>query len=607
MRRSFFAIGSALVFLATGCAGTPAFTPSSISPSADFQSFHVQSGKQLGCLSLNDKYCNSLHDPTSQGNLEVVRPKGVIRILQGETRNDFSQVFYQYSKAKIRRREALPRTLRGILDDRGYFVKLNALLNRSPRTQMSVFERIQYDRMAAEVSQIWTTALDETVLRRMVQKFPGYQRIRSREMPPEYEIEATKERRKLLNQVSLALWREDKNWSEVEATFQALQKSYLNVIARLNIDEETRADFSQRIRDVKLVLPGSTPEISDYECSSTTINAYYYRYLNVITVCAGDFNSEDILQTLAHEMAHALDITRSMYLFKMQSQLVKHQQRFRHQICTEKKVDCADWKAFKENIPKYLNEFDKFKPDLKSFNQCLKRRATTKTASSSDYQRIAQSTAVSSFSSLAGADYFLRIIKDKLPLKNGRMVKNPYYLNPCAYYLWTKEEEPPEDEINSLVYFTAEYSCGEASASERFRSSLETSKKFAEMVITKSLALAGEFSSHDRLMNEGFSSSPAERFADVMGSYAMADYLNQTPSIEDRRGKYLASISWLCEEPSLRTQFPEESSVENDFNEEVHTDGLFRIQEILSAPIRSSLQCQKDFQFKECSLDFKSN
>ncbi len=601
MRFVTFVTVPALMILMGGCASTPPVPPQV----SEFQSFRVQSGDQLGCLSLNDQYCKSLYDPTSQGNLEVIRPKGNIRILQGETRNDFSQVFYQYSKAKIRRREALPRTLRGILDDRGYFVKLSSLLNRSPRTQMSVFERIQFDRMSSEVSQIWSTALDETVLRRMVAKFPGYQRIRNREMPPEYEIEASKERRKLLNQVSLALWREDKNWSEVEATFKSLQQSYYNVINKLDIDEATRNDFLQRIRDVKLVLPGSIPEISDYECSSTTMNAYYYRYLNVITVCAGDFNSEDILQTLSHEMAHALDISRSIYLFKMKSELAKHQKRFRKNMCTEKKVDCAEWALFKSKIPEYLNYFDKFKPELKSFNQCLKRRQTTKSAGSSDYQRIAKSSTVSSFSSLAGADYFLRITKDKLPLKNGKMVKNPYYLNPCAYYLWTKEEEPPEDEINSLVYFTAEYSCSDAPASERFRKALEISKSYSEMVITKTLAAAGEFSAHDRLMNEGFSSSPSERFADVMGSYAMADYLSQTSSLEDRRGKYLASISWLCTEPSLKTQFPEESSIENDFNEEIHTDGLFRIQEILSTPIRTSLQCQKDFQFKECSLPFK--
>ncbi|MFW1406218.1 hypothetical protein ACEV85_23505, partial [Vibrio parahaemolyticus] len=63
------------------------------------------------------------------------------------------------------------------------------------------------------------------------------------------------------------------------------------------------------------------------------INAYYYRYLNVITVCAGDFNSEDIVLTLAHEMAHALDISRSFYLQKVNSELGVAQKEIRDQVC----------------------------------------------------------------------------------------------------------------------------------------------------------------------------------------------------------------------------------------------------------------------------------
>ena len=424
-------------------------------------------------------------------------------------------------------------------------------------------------------------------------------------MPPEYDIELQKERRKLLNQVSLALWREDKNWGEVEATFKVLQQAYLKVIDRLQVEESLKKDLRERILSVQLVLPGSIPEISDYECSSTTINAYYYRYLNVITVCAGDFNSEDILQTLAHEMAHAIDITRSIYLFKMKSELVTQQKRFRKQICSQKKVDCQEWASFKKNVPEYLNYFDKFKPEFKSFNQCLKRRVTTKSPNRSDYERVAQGLTVSTFSSLAGADYFLRITKDKLPLKSGKLVKNPYYLNPCAYYLWTKEEEPPEDEINSLVYFTAEYTCGNPKSADRFRNALDASKNMTEQILARTMAVGGEFGSTDRLINEGFASPPSERFADVMGSYAIAEFFNQNPSVEDRRGKYLASISWLCSEPSLKTQFPDESKVENDFYEDTHTDGILRFQEMLSAPIRSSLQCQKDFEFNECTLPMK--
>ena len=88
-----------------------------------------------------------------------------------------------------------------------------------------------------------------------------------------------------------------------------------------------------RIKTLSLVLPGSMPEIADQDCTSTTINAYYYSHLNVLTVCAGDFNSEDILLTLAHEMSHALDIDRSLYLFFQGSRMSVNLNSINKQLC----------------------------------------------------------------------------------------------------------------------------------------------------------------------------------------------------------------------------------------------------------------------------------
>jgi hypothetical protein len=567
--------------------------------------FEVKNDDQLGCLELTNNYCRSLYDSSSLGNLEVIRPKGNITILQGETPNDFSQVFYHYSKAKLSRKKALPPFLLKILEDLSYFDKLKSLLDRPSRRMMTYQERIQYDRLSAEVDRLWNTALDEALLRRLIAKYPGFHRISSKEMPPEYEIEYQKEKRKLLNQVSLALWKEDDNWSKVEETFERLKEAYQVVISRLDIDEDSRADFRERIQTVRLLLPGSIPEIADYQCSSTTVNAYYYKYLNIITVCAGDFNSEDILQTLAHEMGHALDIARSTYLFKTRSELAMSQRSLRKQVCEKKVIDCDQWQQFKAELPKRLEQLTTFEPELENFNQCLKRRVTTKTAHNEDFERIAKNMTTSLYSNLAGADYFLRIIKKRLPLRNGKLVTNPYYMDPCKYYLWTREEEPPEDEINSLVYFTAEYSCQKSNPSEAFKNAIDISKVMTEQTLTATMKGEGQFSDNDFMIKEGFSSPPVERYADVLGSHAIAEYLKVTPAPADRRGKILASVSWLCSEPSLKSHFPEESKIENDYSNDSHTDGLLRFQEILAAPLRESLQCKKDFEFKECSLPLK--
>ncbi len=555
---------------------------------------------------MTSAYCKFLYDPSALGNLEVIRPKGNIKILQGETNNDFSQVVYHYAKAKVARKDFLPKELRTGLKDLNYFKKLAELLDRPPLQLMSFDERVRYDRLNSEVDRIWESALDETVLGRMKRKYPGIHQIRNKEMPPEYDIEYQKERRNLLTQVSKALWKEDKNWAKVIETFQHLQEAYNQVIDRLDIDRETRAQFHERIQSVKLVLPGSIPEIADYECSSTTANAYYYKYLNIITVCAGDFNSEDILQTLAHELGHSLDVSRFTYLFKMKSELAQKQSGLRRQVCQEKKIECDQWEDFKKKLPERLAIFGQFKPELQETNQCLKRRPVLKTPTGEDYSRIAKNMTTSIYSSLAGGSFFLRIIKDQLPLRNGKLVKNPYYLDPCQYFLWTKEEEPPEDEINSLTYFTAEYSCQKLNNSEAFKKAIEVSKAMTEQVYTKMLQVSGQFSSNEFLVKEGFASSPVERFADVMGSAAVAEYMKRFPQVSDRRGKLLASVSWLCSEPSLKSRFPEESQIESDYSNDPHTDGFSRFQEILSAPLRESMQCRKDFTFSECALPMKS-
>ncbi len=570
-------------------------------------SYQVQSDDGLGCLQMTDAYCKSLYDPEALGNLQVLRPKGSITILQGDTANDFSQVFFQYSKAKISRSKNLPPLLKKTLDEVSYFEKLQELLDRPPLSAMTFAERIKYDRLANQVDGIWDAALNETILRRLVAKYKGFHQLNSKELPPEYEIEYQKEKRRLLNQISLALWKEDKKWQNVEQTFENLKLAYLRVLDHLNVDDKARQDMKTRIQEVKLFLPGSLPEIADYECSSTTVNAYYYKFLNLITVCAGDFNSEDILQTLAHEIGHALDFSRSLYLKKMSSRLVKNQQILRSQVCTQKAINCDFWDGFKKTYASQTADLDSFQPELKEFQQCLKRKANTKTPNNEDFERIAANKTTTIYSSLAGADYFLRIIKDKLPLRNGKLVSNPYYLNPCKYYLWTKDEEPPEDAINSLVYFTAEYTCSAKNPASKdvFKNAIEISRTMTEQIIKSNLRMEGEFSSNDLMMNEGFSSPPEERFADVLASHAIAEYLKSTPSIADRRGKMLASVSWLCSEPSLQSHFPEESKIENDYSNDSHTDGLVRFQEILAPPLRASLQCKKDFEFNECLLPLK--
>ncbi len=560
----------------------------------------------VGCQQMVDDYCNFLFSPDNLGNVEVIRPKGNIKILQGDTYNDFTQTFYKYSRAKLKNRLLLPKDLLATLYNVNYFNKLEDFLSRKPRQSMSLSERLASERLDYELASLWSATVNETVMVRLSKKFNGYHQVSDRQMPPEYEIESRKIKRHLISEISKALWRDDRNWQGVEVAFADLKTSYLSLIKKLDIPEDVQKNWTARMQTVTLALPGSMPEISDEECSTTTVNAYYYRYLDIITVCAGDFNSEDILLTLAHEMGHVLDISRTVYLAKVNSDFGIAQHGLRQLICSEKnQFTCQDWDRFKSSFSHNLKSFSAFKPPVIEFNRCLKRKPTPKTPTVEDIAKLVRTISNRRYSNLASNDYFLRITKDRMPLRNGRFKKNPYYENPCNYYLWSKGEEPPDDDLSSLIYFTAEYRCNQGDKEQKFKTAIETSKQMTEQLLQATLQMEGEFSTYDSMEREGFASSPVERFADVMGSYALSEYLNLTSDLMDRRAKYLASSSWQCSEPSLNSHFPEESSIEKEYSLDSHAEGLNRRRELLSEPLRNSLHCQKDFEFNECELDFK--
>ena len=554
-----------------------------------------------------DTYCNILYAPDAQGNLEVRQKHESIKVLQGQTPNQFSQVFFRYSQAKLNNQKNLPRDFAIVLNRHQYFMKLKTFLDRTPRTAMTLEQRLNSEQLDYELGFIWSTAFNETILSRMNGKYPGFFKLPESMIPVELQLEKRRLRRTLVSEISQALWRNDRNWKKVEQGFARLQGSYIRMIGQLDIHDGVRADWQRRIAEVKLVMPGAIPAISNEECSSTTVNAFYYTYLNVLTICAGDFNSEDIIQTLAHEMGHALGIDRSQYLFAINSQFGKSISELRTHVCQPKTFDCAEWGNYKSRFGSDLKSLEGFKPDLPEFQSCLKRRETSKTLSTEDIARFARNLTADRISDLASRDKFLRITKPELPTRNGKYLRNPNYLNPCSYYMWSLGEEPVDDELTTMIYFTAEYRCNQSDLgnTQRMKNAIEVAKAMTDQVLRKTIAIEGEFSARGLLETEGFSSPPYERFADVVGSYALAELLRQIPSQTERQNRFLASSSWQCLEPSLDSHFPEESSIEKEYIFDPHLEGDQRRKELFSTPIREVISCEKDFEFKECKLPFK--
>jgi len=559
-----------------------------------------------GCKSMLDDYCGRLYSPEASGNLLIDRRRP-IQILRGETSNQLRQVYVKYAQAKIRNRHKLPADLQDRLAQAGYFEKLTSFIRRTPISKMTLSERLETERLEAELSFLWDSSLDQTIVLRMSRKYPGYHQIPERTMPVEYTIEERRTRRILISEISRALWREDANWKKVEDDFRLLKLSFMDLFDRLDVSDGLRDNWRKKIESIDLVLPGSSPAIADEECSATNVNAYYYKYLNLITVCAGDFNSEDIVLTLAHEMSHALGVDRDLVTFLSSSALNLKTAKLRGEICDARgQLRCEDWRKFKESLDQDLTEVSLFNPELPEFNRCLKKTPAGKQMAPADAARIANLVATNRVSNLASSNVFLRIIEKQVPMRSGRLQNNPNYMNPCAYYPWSSQKETPDDELYTLLFFTAEYKCGEGTKNERMKNAIEAAKNLSAKVVSAVVAREGEFSGRPEMVAEGFGSPPFERFADVVGAHAVAQYLKRFHEVTERRTKFLASSTWLCGEPSVETHFPELSKVEQEYSMEPHSQRDIRKMEVLTQPVREALQCKMDFAFDECKLPLRA-
>jgi hypothetical protein len=557
----------------------------------------------LGCKSMVDSYCDYLYSPDAMGNVRITSGTHSIDVLQGHTPNDFTAAYYEYARAILHNRRYLPKDFRNNLQSMNYFDQLSGFLSRKPRSTMSLGERGSDIRTAGELSSAWSTSMENTVMERMAKRYPGFHNIAEPMIPIEHRMESRRTRRQLRSEIYQAVWRQHPNWLKVESAFENLRLHYLQMIADLKLPDAIRTSWTERIKSVRLVLPGSIPEIADDECSETAINAYYYTTLNVITVCAGDFNSEDIYQTLAHELSHAIDVDRSFYLYQKNSSIGLALDSLRGDVCSPEQFSCGNWFKFKREYEGRLASLRNFTPMLPEFQRCLKPRATSRILDNDTTAHFARQIVVNRIADLAESDLFLRITKPKIPMPNGTSAKNPNYFNPCSYYLWSHGEEPIDDDLSALIFFTAEYRCSsEPDPGQRLKTAINTSQEMLLRMEEEVVRMEGEFSSDKMLQAEGYSASPSERFADVVGSEALAYLLQDMPDPKARQNLFLASSSWQCKKPSLAKYFPDESRAQHLFTLNSHTENEERRKELIPASIRLALGCQKDFEFPECNL-----
>lgn len=560
--------------------------------------------ENIGCRALIDNYCASLYGKDAAGNLKIEDGKKTRVTLQGKTTNNFDTATFAYNRARLQRRNRLPKDLREALVKREFYPKIEKLLTRPSRKKMPIEESIYFFDLENEVDRIWNNAIEETVTRRLSQKFQGLYLVMDDEMSQDIELERRRLRYRVWSEISVALWKDQQNWNSVLEDFAKLKTSFNRAIQQMEISDDLKSQWITKIKKVRLTLPGQSVVTANNTCISTSQNAYYYPYQNTLTVCAGYFNGGQQIQTLAHELAHALDFNSRLIDFQQSNEFVGSIRHLKDMVCGKTTFQCEDWAQFREGFPQKVQSLSQYQPELPEFHSCLQKNKPSREITSTVIEQKAERITRARFSDLTSSSAFLRMISEKMPSADGaEAIPNNSFLNPCSSHLWDSDNFQVDSELTSLIFFTATYRCEGNSDPKFLRSSIEDAKRMTQTLMLSVLKSEGAFSSRAELQSEHYSSPSGERFADRMASYAVADYLKQYPTLSQVRSAYLASSFWLCDKPSLKkSNYHHYQSLRDLIIDRApHRENDERMLDWLSPALVNRLSCQPEFTDLGCS------
>jgi hypothetical protein len=565
--------------------------------------FNVPEGK-IGCKALMDQYCTKLYSTEARGNLRVTDGAMEFLTLQGQTQNNFDTAGYSFYQVRLEKKAKLPYDLRKSLVKRKYFELLAKMLKRPNKKNLEFEQGIAQKELEKEVDRIWNNAIDEVIASRLEIKFPGSYQLSEEELPQEVDFERTRVRFRLWSEISVALWTDHPRWLKVQQVFDRLKDSFRVAIKSNVKSEEIQKAWLTKLAKMKLKLPGQNPMTANQECISTARNAYYYPYLNTLTVCAGYFNGGEQIQTLAHEMAHGFDYNSRLVDYMQSSILSQSIKTLRKDLCETPEFDCETWNNFRQNFSSQVASITSYQAEFIPFHQCLQKTKPTKEITPEIIEEKSTKLTKMRFSDFTKNSSLFRITSESLPTEAGGFIKNPNYLNPCGYYIWNTDLLPLDSEFTSLLFFTSAYRCDTKDKENPVRAAVEISREMTKELIKAAISSESEFSSRAEMQTDSYSSPPTERFADRLGSFVVAEYLRKYPTAVERRTRYLVSSSWLCDRPSLRSSNYHMYQALRDLivDRTLYPESADRMKDWLSPNIREQLSCQTDFKHDECII-----
>ncbi len=372
----------------------------------------------------------------------------------------------------------------------------------------------------------------------------------------------------------------------------------------------------KKLKSVEISLPYGDPKIlSNWsDCGEASINAFYTRRFNKITMCAGIFNTMQsegtIYKIMAHEFAHSIDpsgMCEDNYKQTGTRKIIETMYNAKGNTFD----DCTKWKKIiNENFscPKKIEEPGS---PLKDFTNCLVDRSRLKPFKTESVREVASRQADGLMSSWASNHDFIRLTTPMIK-KGTEEEPNEFYLRPDIlnlndnkfYKLDYNSTYIPTAEIfvqtlkcpvkeNICPKDKPEHTPEETPEGQKFKDALDNTRDIIQGTLERMYSQCGI--EEPSLAEDRLSKTSSENFADWLANKAMIQNLSQMDSLKDKRKFAQETGALCCDAPgTLDSAPPEFRKIEKTFSFAVHGDNRIRRLSVLTPEISDLIQCQSN-------------
>ncbi len=581
--------------------------------------------ENVSCSQLTENFCNTLWSNFVKGNYQT---KKSTFLLGRSKKSGYRHTVILDDKALLSAQEKILKHLkeRGASQEvlRTWKKKFKHLEKHLEKENSSKEWAEEFDRLHRSFSRLFKKTGEGLSYK----KYSYLKDKPNRELTRLDKVKLTHDYQVLLNKILEFKYKDSSQWQNIQTLFQEARGDLLLVISQLNLSENEKKRWSDKLKSVELSLPYSDPRIlSDWEtCSEIGINAFYLRSANKFTICAGSLNviesTASLYRTIAHELSHSID-PQTLALDEYE----KSEARKVSKKLYQKEIDCEEWHSIKEDEYSSLEEILKPVWETDHLRTCLTRKEINP-YQTSEIRRIAQSLAKKRVSHWADNNEFTYFISPTKTVDYYR-IKNDFYRKPQSFGIehnktrgtffktglerksfvpvievFNQELNCYQDKEGKLINFF--HSTNEQQRLKIFDEAIAETVRVSQSILERLISYTGP--EERTLQPYGLAKQSGENFADWLAFKAIELKLKRIINIEERRSFLVESNANYCDNPGPLKEFANYTVVEKDYGLEPHGANKARRLSIFTKNIRALAQCDADEnsstvnQFGDCEL-----